>query len=489
MKYRWITLLLVILTVLPLAAACKKRDPLQENPGTETVTEPETDGWSDSLPKELDFGDKTVRILWRGLSGQFSDSRTGDVVDDAMYTRDAEVEKRLGIRIQNVGKDYTYDSRDQYVSYIIGSVMSGGEDSYDIVSGHYILMPALVSGGYLTDLSATPYLSPEKPWYASGLAEETTIDGKLYLVTGDISGTYISDIYCMYVNMALIRALNLEDPYTLVREKKWTLETFESMVKGAYHDRGGDGQKTRDDRFGLCVPSANHLSAWMPAAGIKLTEMNSNHYPVISCDSEKTVDLVTRVEKLVYDNEDTIFYNNDKGANYTTLAKDFLGGQYLFAQEKFASAKDLCAGRTDVLLLPMPMYNADQKGYYTSMGEQTNLSAIPKGMENGGCSAATIEALSAYSHAYVSTAYYEKQLKLQYSASSEMSQMFDLIRSGVQISFGSVYGYGFNYLSAWFKDCVSNRREWKTYLGEKQEPAERQLRKFFDDIIANANKY
>ena len=87
---------------------------------------------------------------------------------------------------------------------------------------------------------------------------------------------------------------------------------------------------------------------------------------------------------------------------------------------------------------------------------------------------------------YVSSTYYEKQLKLRYSADSEMSAMFDLIRSGVVIGFGNLYGYNMNFMSVWFKDCIAKNKNlgWTTYLSSRQSTAEKQMQQFYDEILS-----
>lgn len=490
MKYiRIISLVLVVTFLLAAFSSCKVKEETPEQTSGAGETEAQTDKYRDDIPRDLLFSGETVSILWRGLDEQYSNEKTGDKVSEAMYNRDRDLSDRFNIKINNVGKDYTFDTRDQYVSAITSSVMSGGEDSYDIVSGHYLLFQGLVAGGYLSDLNSMKYLDFDKPWYAKGLAEETSIGGKLYAITGDINATYISDIYCMYFNNPMISSKKLEDPRQLVSEKKWTVEKMKTMIKDTWDDRDGNGEVTKSkDGFGLCIPSANHLTAWMTASGAKLTEMYNN-YPRVVCNTPKVTDLVEEMKGLVYSNRDVVFYNNDNGETYTTLADDF-SSKYLFAEDKFAAAKNLCAANKPeeliVGILPMPMYDSEQDGYYTTLGEQNNMFAIPMNVASEDLSAAVLEAMSAYSYEYVSSTYYEKQLKLRYSADSEMSAMFDLIRSGVVIGFGNLYGYNMNFMSVWFKDCIAKNKNlgWTTYLSSRQSTAEKQMQQFYDEILS-----
>ncbi|MGM9684047.1 MAG: hypothetical protein ACI3XQ_10675 [Eubacteriales bacterium] len=494
MKFsRIIALLMAVLLCLPTIIACvHKGDNSETTAGESVTTEPEveTDEYLDGLDRSLDFGGKTVTILWRGLTGQFSDERTGDLVENAMYDRDSKLKQRLNVNIKNIGMDYSYATRAEYFGNIQSSVLGGGEDAYDIVSGHYIIMPGLVAAGYLYDMNSMNNLDFSRPWWGDGLVEETTVNGRLYLATGDINGSYVSDVYCIYFNQTLIKDNKLEDPYQLVRNGEWTLEKMETMIKGLYKDLDSNQTASDGDRYGLCVPSTNYVTPFMFAMGMQLTSMNQNNYPEIVCKSDKGENVVERIKKLLYENEDVKFYNGDKGQYYPQgigqLSIDFGEGQYMFAEAKFSFAKDICNAMDNVSafgILPLPKYDKDQDGYYTCLGEENNLFGITINVADTDMVSAVLEAMSAYSYQNVSTAYYEKQLKLRYSADSEMSQMFDLIRNGVTFCFGSIYGCDMNLLSSWFKDCIGkNEKGWSTYVEGMQGPAEEKIQDFFETV-------
>ena len=71
-----------------------------ENAATEAVTEPQ---WLDSLPSDLDFGGEAILIRTRGDSNTMNEvdivEEDGDVLNDAIFRRNREIEDRLNVSI------------------------------------------------------------------------------------------------------------------------------------------------------------------------------------------------------------------------------------------------------------------------------------------------------------------------------------------------------------------------------------------------------
>ena len=61
----------------------------------------------DSLPADLDFDGATVNILWWEENNEFSEELNGEVVNDALYERDINVESRLNVTLNNIPMSYT----------------------------------------------------------------------------------------------------------------------------------------------------------------------------------------------------------------------------------------------------------------------------------------------------------------------------------------------------------------------------------------------
>ena len=97
--------------------------------------------------------------------------------------------------------------------------------------------------------------------------EQMTIKDKLYFTTGDI--TILDD------DMTMVQLFNKDalaeikpdvDIYKVVKDKKWTLEYLETLIKDMNQDLNGGGKADKDDQWGMCLSTADILT-WYNAAG------------------------------------------------------------------------------------------------------------------------------------------------------------------------------------------------------------------------------
>ena len=84
----------------------------------------------------------------------------------------------------------------------------------EVVAAHSMVMGALASSGYMQDLLSTKYLNFENPWWPSDLIRFSTIGGKLYFASGDISNNTLLGMEGMFFNKDVVTS----DLYSAVNE-------------------------------------------------------------------------------------------------------------------------------------------------------------------------------------------------------------------------------------------------------------------------------
>ena len=152
---RYISLILASLMILALLAGCAETtDPNAETtlapaetaaPGVADAETTESlydeNGYLKSdLPEELDFGGETITVLWwTDVENPefFVEEATGDMISDAIFQRNANVESKMGIKLEwegikgqynnNVGKEYAQH---------VGNLYATGDTTYDLMSAH-----------------------------------------------------------------------------------------------------------------------------------------------------------------------------------------------------------------------------------------------------------------------------------------------------------------------------------------------------------------
>ena len=479
-----ITFLTALLIVAQLAACCETAiEPSVTTEGEETTTAPE-DTRDSSLPEKLDFGGTEIRILyWKG-QGECTDEQNGEIVNDALYNRDRTVEDRLGVKLTNIEREYTWSGRMEYIDTIRQSVMAN-DGAFDLVSGQYYAMPALIPDGALLALNETKYIDLSNPWWANGLVEQTAINGKVYLASGEISISNIKELSCFFYNKRLIDEYSLEDPYELVESGEWTLDKLFKMTSDIYSDLDNDGKKSLADLYGCSFYNDNAIYPLLTGAGLNLTTLDKSGYPELTLGTERAVDVMDKIASFVHNKKGSFLPSVAGVGDATEVKKAFSSGLGVFATGLVQdAATQYNAMEDDFGVLPTPKFDAAQEKYLTLVNEGNTLFGITASTKDPDAASAVFEALCEENHYTVSPAYFEVALKVKYSRDDKSAQMFDLIREGVTFDFGRLYAgaTGVTLGSADMKNAITQDSGWASVYASKKDAAKAAIDSFIESV-------
>ena len=180
---RYISLILASIMILALLVGCAETT----DPNVETTLAPaetaapgvvdaetteslyDENGYlKSSLPEELDFGGETITVLWWSDIERpefFVEEATGDMITDAIYQRNANVEAKMGITFDWVETKGQYNNGvgKAYADHV-GNMYASGDSTYDLLSGHSRTIALTSMYGYCADLMQAEYLDFSKPW-------------------------------------------------------------------------------------------------------------------------------------------------------------------------------------------------------------------------------------------------------------------------------------------------------------------------------------
>ncbi len=470
-------LLLTCLLVLPLLAACGKGgDTAVTNAATQTAAETEPARiYIDDIPDDLDLGGKTFKVLWYNKD-DYAEEETGEVVNDAMFARNLSVETRLNCKIVNLNEPYSWNTREEYLNKIRSCVLAH-DGAYDIASGQYATLPALVAEGDFLDLTKLPYLDFTKNYWVQQLIEETTIGGRLYLASGDITNKLANGMHCVIVNKTLMENLKLTDPTESVYAGKWTIDAMNKMIEVAYADLNGDGKSDLTDRFGAVIPTSNQITPFVQAFDIPITTMDKNGNPVLSFGTERVVKAAEAAHALVVDNKAVFYGNSAESPNV------FLSGRALFYLYYITAIKDFVEMEDELGLLPYPKLDEAQEDYGVALGESNTLFGILPSTDDKNAAAAVFEALAAEGKRLVTPALYEVTLKTRYATDPAFAEMTDFIHDRVIFNFGSIYGYGLNEINTFFKNKVAAATlTWSSSYDAMKDAGQKAIDAFIETV-------
>lgn len=440
------SLILCLLTVVSLVASCANGGGDDTSaPSAQTTaaagdqsedSADDTEFQEDKLGK-MNLGTEINVLAWKDVEHEEfeSEGTNGDLVNDAIFTRNAVVCDRLGITINWIREDGDSDYRSQWNNKIANAITSGLHE-YDVAAGYSLSITLDASSGYLYNMLDTdkcPYLDFAAPWWSALLVKQGTIKDKLFFGSGDISRNALEMMYVCFVNTDLLEDHNLENPQNLVDSGDWTYAKFIEMCKGIYR---GDGSKNEDeDTFGYMC-SGIHQDPWFYGSGALICEINDDGNIVESPSffSDKVINTIDMIQAL-YSSLDGIYTSSVKHQ------KAFRDGRLLFCTDRCRVSHKVLAENADChyLVVPCPKYDKDQERYYTVMGNPFTMYGIisdtPKKAE---CSA-FIECMASEGYRNITPAVFELSLKTKYVNDPTSARMYDIVRENLVYDIGRLF--------------------------------------------------
>ncbi len=432
---------------LILAASAFSCGESAKDPGNSDTltTEPEvtTEESLFKLPKE-DNGDREFTILMPTAIGyEFPDESNGELVNDALFNRDQMVEEHFGIKFNYRRESGGWDEREIYNNLITNTVMAG-DSSYDLVTGLVAVTMPAVMNGIFADLNSQTDIDLSNPWWLSGLSKDLSINKKLYCAVGDANLSLYKTAVITYFNKSVVEQYNLEDPYELVRQGKWTMDKMIEMSEAVTDDLNGDSKiDMENDRIGCYLQDVP-----LRLAG---TALDAH---VFSIDKDgKVFRDKNSLERLVSAYERTkLFFSTDylvdetKAVDFTAFAKTLVEDRALFyISYLYVTEGEIMRNmKSDFGIIPYPKLDENQENHITPIGTATGIMFIPKTASDIGLTCRVMEALGYYSMKDVVPAYYEVALRDKYTRDEEVPEMLEMIRAAMRLPFDSCYGTTIN---------------------------------------------
>lgn len=351
----------------------------------------------------------------------FADEQTGEAMNDAVYERKCLTEEYLNVKFSRL----TEQSLDQQVEYILS-----GDTTHHLFLMHLMgNVGKLAAEKMVVDWNTVSTVDLSRHYWNQGINESLGINGISYYAVSDY---IIKDPVCLLMNKDMVKDLNLEEPYDLVREGKWTLDAMLSMAETATSNINGDGTMDVNDRYGFGVLGDFHLISFMYAADCKLVDEN---YQLI-LNNERTINLVEKLHTLLNTSGDTYTWAWGDRENTAKTIK-MPTGRVLFQAEASSVLLQYRECEVDYGILPYPKFDETQKDYISN--DWGGLMAIPATAKDLEMIGEVVEMLAYFSGETTVPAYYNMQLGSKLSRDPETVEMLEIIFDSV------VYDPGCNY--------------------------------------------
>ena len=232
---RRISILLLCALLLSLAASCAKGADEAKKPDAAAPSSPSAEaspaGEDDAdLPKYPyydghDLGGRNFHFIntpaayWDMFTSMTADEITGEVINDAVFERNARISEKLNCTMTEEG----YRISDGYWDEL-SPLMQAGDPKYDILCLPYRYTATCVTGGYILNLDELKNMHLDENYWNQTILGATSLNHRHFIASSAAHFMSVDGMWCLYFNQALMRNYQLDFPYDLVREGKWTLD-------------------------------------------------------------------------------------------------------------------------------------------------------------------------------------------------------------------------------------------------------------------------
>ena len=495
---KFLSIVLVMLMLLPMAISCSKKDGEENQSESDSVSTDVSDtenlydenGYlKDSLP-ELDYEGYEFNILgWDdGYVDDFwVEDGAGSVILSSLYNRNKKVESRMNIQISSTFIPGNYGNQADFVAYVINTAYAGGNNAFDLIGSYSMCGGSLATNGIIHNLYNLEHLDFEKPWWSNSLIERSELGGKLYFATGDIANSYIYSLHFLTVNLNMLETYHLDDPRQMVKDGTWTLDKMIEMTKDIGVDDDGEEGKTAGDTFGYAFYSAVEADCWMAASGMSMSGENSNGVLSLTDDflGEKTHSLITKIATQRHSTND--WYHVADGME----GKSIIGGKTLFMGVAGEAMNSFNNVSFKYGVLPYPKVTSDQTDYYTLLGFAYTTFSIPNNVKDPDMSAAVLECMNSEAYRSSSPVLYQTVFKSRFANDPIDAEMYDIIKSNAYVDATRVFHSIFESSYGWdgtpvgkFRNAIGdNSNTWMSDM----ENIKRNINQMLANISSSVN--
>lgn len=353
---------------------------------------------------------------------------TGEALNDTRYELNKRTEDRFQITLSETKIPYAdlqaYAQKELLAQTAV----------HDVFFLTPLQTAAFMTSGYMQNLLEINELNLEKPWWDQTLRVDNTLMDHLYFLGGAYHLQEMEATSAMFFNKEMLTNLGLEDPYTLVRDGKWTHDKLYEMSAQAAQLNGDTSfayNAGGSSVYGT-VTMTNIFTAFVLGSEAYYVEHGDDGKPVITFNTEHFYDVCAKVAKLT-SAEGLYKYNNH--------IELFKANRALFLGcEVKSAANELRDMDSEFGIIPIPKYDEAQENYVSNLLWATHFFTIPVTCDDPARAAIIMDAMNYEAMKEVLPVYYDR-VCYKGLRDEDSIEMLELIRSTLYYNWGLSYGW------------------------------------------------
>ena len=341
----------------------------------------------------------------------------GEPYHDSVYIRNRAIESRFNIDISITVYEGAGNAS-------IRNLLLSGDATYDLYSARGQEAFSFAQEGLIHSINEFEHIDLSKAYWDDFINDQITIMNKKFFAIGSFDFASLDYACVMVVNKQLLQQYGLGNPFELVKDGKWTFDTFTEMAKVGSLDIDGDAKFTDKDAWGYVARSSDVLPGFWVGGAVTASAKDDDDIPQNMMGTERFFNVIDKIFDMLWGNN---IYNTHSSSESVQFDM-FINGNVLFNDINFHLLKKLRGLDTDFGILPYPKLDEAQNGYFTRLGGIAMYFA-PKvaAKEDLSRTSVVLEAMACESLKSCLPAYYDIVLKTKLARDVESEEIIDMV--------------------------------------------------------------
>ena len=244
--------------------------------------------------------------------------------------------------------------------------------------------------------------------------------------------------------------------YKKVYDNEWTIDKFTAMVDGIYTDNNGNGEKDKDDTFGIGTNRCDTIDVWLSAFDQPVTGRDEDGFMTIALVDEKTVNVLEKLIALLNRSPGAFLQYAETWDERNYFKQDRLAFCPLSFHECFSTLREM---ESAYGILPMPKKDEAQPAHISYAQPWVVVSpVIPVTVTGDGLTmtGTLTDAMAAYGYDYLRPAVFDNVIQMKGTRDEQSAGIVNSLFDNVTFELATIYGFGSFYTT--FTNAFENNQ-------------------------------